>query len=164
LQNQIVDSEYQYLRVFDPEEYPKIELIKKTISNWLEDLKSKNLQLFSFECPVNIVITDQYGRVISNDINQIPNAEMFKIVDTMLFIIPSDLAYSVNIDAYGSGTFNFTRASPIGKDISITKFENIPVTSSTKASVEIEPNVTNYTMSIDYNGDGVSNYPHHNRF
>jgi parallel beta-helix repeat protein len=39
---------------------------------------------------------------------------------------------------------------------SITRFENIPVISSTKASVEIEPRVTDYTMSIDYDGDGVT--------
>jgi hypothetical protein len=62
----------------------------------------------------------------------------------------------VDIDAYDTGTFNFTRVSPIGNDITITKFENIPVTSNTKASVEIEPGVTDYTMSIDYNGDGVT--------
>jgi hypothetical protein len=33
----------------------------------------------------------------------------------------------------------------------------IPVTSSTKASVEIEPGVTDYTICIDYDGDGDIN-------
>jgi parallel beta-helix repeat protein len=81
---------------------------------------------------------------------------MLIIDETKIFYLPADLRYSVDIDAYGSGTFNFTRVSPIGNDISITKFENIPVTSNTKASVEIEPGVTDYTMSMDYNGDGVT--------
>ena len=108
------------------------------------------------DCPVNATITDQYGRIISDDgTNEIPDANMIITKAMKIFYLPADLTYSVDIDAYDSGTFNFTRFSPVGNDISITKFENIPVTSSTKASVEIEPGVTDYTMSIDYNGDGT---------
>jgi hypothetical protein len=109
------------------------------------------------ECPVNATITDQYGRIISDDgTNEIPDADMFITEETKLFYLPANLTYLTEINAYDIGTFNFTRVSPIGTDISITKFENIPVTSNTKAYVEIEPGVTDYTMSIDYNGDGVT--------
>ena len=108
-----------------------------------------------FECPVNTTITDQYGRIVAdNGTNEIPNASMLITNETKIFYLPADLTYSVDIDAYDTGTFNFTRVSPVGNDISITKFENISVTESTKASVEIVPNATNYTMSIDYDGDG----------
>ena len=107
-------------------------------------------------CPVNATITDQYGRIISDDgTNEMPDADMLITDDTKIFYLPADLTYSTEIDAYDTGTFNFTRVSPIGTDISITKFENISITTSTKAFVEIEPDVTNYTMSIDYDGDGV---------
>ena len=107
------------------------------------------------DCPVNATITDQYGRIIADDgANEISNASMLITNETKIFYLPADLTYSTEIDAYDTGTFNFTRVSPIGTDISITKFENISVTASTKASVEIEQNVTNYTVSIDYDGDG----------
>jgi parallel beta-helix repeat protein len=106
--------------------------------------------------PVNATITDQYGRITSDDgTNEIPDADMIISDEIKIFYLPADLTYSIEIDAYDTGTFNFTRVSPIGTDISITAFENISVTSSTKASVEIEPNVIDYTMGIDYNGDGV---------
>jgi len=115
----------------------------------------KNKETIIIDCPINATITDQYGRIIAdNGTNEIPNASMLIINETKIFYLPADLTYSVDIDAYDTGTFNFTRISPVGNDISITKFENISVTESTKASVEIVPNVTNYTMSIDYNGDG----------
>jgi len=111
--------------------------------------------VISIDCPVNATITDQYGRIIAdNGTNEIPNASMLITNEIKTFYLPADLTYSVDIDAYDAGIFNFTRISPVGNDISITKFENISVTESTKASVEIVPNVTNYTMSIDYNGDG----------
>ena len=111
--------------------------------------------VISIDCPVNATITDQYGRIIAdNGTNEIPNASMLITNEIKTFYLPADLTYSVDIDAYDTGTFNFTRISPVGNDFSITKFENISVTESTKASLEIVPNVTNYTMSIDYNGDG----------
>ena len=107
------------------------------------------------ECPVNVTITDQRGREVSDSgINEIPDATVLIKDEKKAFYLPADLTYSVDIEAYDSGTFNFTRLSPFGNNISITKFENIPVTSSTKASVEIEPGVIDYTMSIDYDGDG----------
>jgi hypothetical protein len=108
------------------------------------------------ECPVNATITDQYGRIIAdNGTNEILDADMIIMNETKIFYLPANLTYSVDIGAYDTGTFNFTRVSPIGSDISITKFENISITASTKAFVEIKPDVTNYTMSIDYDGDGV---------
>jgi len=118
---------------------------------------NKDKTTILLDCPVNATITDQYGRIISDDgTNEIPDASMIITNETKIFYLPADLIYSVDIDAYDTGTFNLTRVSPVGNDITITKFENIPVTSSTKASLEVIPNVTNYTMSIDYDGDGVT--------
>jgi hypothetical protein len=127
----------------------------KQYNAWQAEMLKKQNQYFEVYCPVNVVITDQYGRCLSSDgTRDIPNANMVKIQDMKLFSLPADLTYSTEIDAYDTGTFNFTRVLPIGNDISITKFENIPITASTKAFVEIGPDVTNYTMSIDYDGDG----------
>jgi len=118
-------------------------------------IQQSPLNMLSINCPVNATITDQYGRIIADDgTNEIPNASMLITSETKTFYLPADLTYSVDIDAYDAGTFNFTRISPVGNNILITKFENISVTESTKASLEIVPNVTNYTINIDYNGDG----------
>jgi len=87
------------------------------------------------DCPVNATITDQYGRIVADSgTNEIPNASMLITNETKIFSLPADLTYSVDIDAYDTGTFNFTRVSPVGNDISITKFENISVTESTNGS------------------------------
>ncbi|HEX37755.1 MAG TPA: hypothetical protein ENG70_02710, partial [Candidatus Cloacimonetes bacterium] len=128
-----------------------------SLYNWqkLEQLETTSYTTVLFNCPVNATITDQYGRIIAdNGTNEITDADMIITNETKIFYLPADLTYSVDIDAYDTGTFNFTRFSPVGNEITITKFENIPVTSSTKASVEIEPGVIDYTMSIDYDGDG----------
>jgi hypothetical protein len=134
-----------------------IEPVKNGIKPLWGETWSRGEILLHFGCPVHITITDQYGRVISDEgANDIPGAMVSVVNEAKTFRLPAHLKYSVEISAYDSGIFNFTRVSPIGNDISITKFENIPVTSSTKASVEIEPDVTDYTVSIDYNGDGVT--------
>ena len=131
-------------------------LYQKVHNAWLEQqLQLQKYQIVSVMCPVNTTITDQYGRVISdNGINEIPDANMTTTNETKIFYLPTTIAYSAEIDAYDTGKFNFTRFSPIEGDILITKFENISITSSTIAFVEVEQDVTNYTMSIDYNGDG----------
>jgi parallel beta-helix repeat protein len=119
--------------------------------------KRLDLELLVFSCPVHVTITDKSGRVITDTgINEIQNANIIVKGEEKIFYLPLDCTYSTEINAYDSGTFNFTRASPFGNNISITKFENIPITASTKASVDIEPGVTDYTMSVDYNGDGVT--------
>ncbi|MCD6572500.1 MAG: PKD domain-containing protein, partial [Thermoplasmata archaeon] len=113
--------------------------------------------IVDIHCPVNVTITDQYGRIIAdNGTNEIPNATMIIINDTKTFYLPSNLTYSVEITAYGTGTFNFTKISPVGSNISITKFTNIPVTNNTVANIEIEPNATTLSMNIDCNGDGYT--------
>ena len=141
-------DEFSYYEFHYPHSYIKFVIMETT-------LLSRDRTTLTLECPVNATITDQYGRIISdNGTNQISNASMLITNRTKMFYLPANLIYSTEIDAYDTGTFNFTRVSPVESDISITKFENISVTASTKASVEIVPNVTNYTMSIDYDGDG----------
>jgi PGF-CTERM protein len=132
--------------------YPKIEPLSAEGGHlkYLSDITT-----LALECPVNATITDRDGRTISDDgTNEIPGADMFITEDTKIFYLPADLTYSTEIDAYDSCTFNFTSVSPVGNEISITKFEDIPITSNTKVSVDIVPEETDYTMSIDSEGDG----------
>ena len=155
--NEILYEDYKYALADKAVAMPSLINLKEVIDALFGILTQNNQNLLIFECPVNATITDQSGRVISDEgINEIPDASMILTDEVKIFYLPADLTYSVGIDAYGSGTFNFSRVSPVGNDISITKFENVPIASNTKASVEIEPDVTDYTMNIDYNGDGVT--------
>ncbi len=175
--NKIVEyGDYGYIIVYDPNipyttssvlAYSRAAVFNNLTNSFSYDLNyvkfvyviadtlPSDTTTLALECPVNTTITDQYGRIISDDgTNEIPDANMVITNETKIFYLPANLTYSTEIDAYDTGTFNFTRVSPIGNDISITKFENISVTASTEASVEVVSNATNYTMSIDYDGDG----------
>ncbi len=137
------------------EYYLKADSVEKVLIVKESSAKTAQTQTIFMQCSINTTITDQYGRIIAdNGTNEIPDADMLITNETKIFYLPANITYSTDIDAYDTGTFNFTRISPIGTDISITKFENISVTASTKVSVGVVPNATNYTMSIDYNGDG----------
>ncbi|CAD6493583.1 MAG: hypothetical protein DIAAKJNI_00519 [Candidatus Argoarchaeum ethanivorans] len=106
-------------------------------------------------CPVNLTVVDQYGLVVSNNgTNQIPNASVIIIGDAKTFYLPADLIYSVSVDAYDAGTFNFTSITPVNDGILITGFMNVSITENTTATLEVEPNEAIHTMKIDYDGDG----------
>jgi len=117
----------------------------------LKYLKNNNLNLAIFSCPVNITITDQYGRVLSDDgINEIPNARVEIVGETKMFYIPSNLTYTVNVDAYDYGNFSLTLLTA---NEEIATFSNISVNPNTEAVVHISP-FSAPTMDIDYDGDG----------
>ncbi len=152
-----ISDAYKYAAAANINVIASEHLLRENIDNFRVLFRGDFFNLLTFHCPVNVTITDQYGRIISDDgTDEISDADMLITEDTKIFYLPADLTYTTEIDAYDTGAFNFTRLSPIGNDISITKFENIQITSSTKASVDIEPGVTDYTMSIDYNGDGTT--------
>jgi len=106
---------------------------------------------------VNITIIDQYGRVISdNGTNQIPNATVASTDETKFFYLPLDLTYNVSISAYNTGNFTLTIITPIANNtVAGIIYENIPVTYTTKATLEIVPNQIAQIMKIDNDGDDV---------
>ena len=113
--------------------------------------------ILSVECPVNVTITDQYNRVISdNGTNEILNATIISSNGTKIFYLPANLTYNVDVCAYDVGNFTLTKMAPITNEIAVIHvFDNISITNKTKATLEIRPNEMNQTMDIDYNGDGV---------
>jgi hypothetical protein len=109
-----------------------------------------------FECPLTVKITDQYGRTISDaGINEIPGAEFLALGEAKAFYLPLTLEYHVEIQGTKSGTFNFTMGLPYGETLSILGSPNIPITENTRAYMNITPGVADYTISIDFNGDGL---------
>jgi ribosomal protein S27E len=94
------------------EYYLEAESVEKILTVKEPSVKTAQTQTIAIQCPVNATITDQYGRIISDDgTNEIPDADMIVMEDMKIFYLPADLRYSVDIDAYDTGTFNFTMFS-----------------------------------------------------
>lgn len=129
---------------------------KKLIDDFIRYILS-NWKIISLECPVNATITDQYGRVISDDgINEIPNAGVATGGDAKVFFVPPDLTYTVDIKAYDSGNFTLTQLAHLTNEYSsVISFTNISVNSNTKASVIIDPTEV-HDLKIDNDGDGTT--------
>jgi len=103
-------------------------------------------------CPVNIEITDQYNRIITDaGINEIPGAYCDITDKHMIFYLPPDLSYSTKVESYEKGTFGYETACPIetGSMGEITFDEDVAVDSNTTVRI------AGLAMEIDYDGDGV---------
>jgi hypothetical protein len=127
--------------------------VKELISN-LDKIKS---YLYIFDCPIDITITDQYGRIIDNKGNNgIPSANVKIIGDSKMFLLPADLDYTINIDAYDSGDFTFTQINPLTSEYaSLISFVEVPITENTEAISEVSSTNPEYKIKIDYDGDGT---------
>jgi len=120
----------------------------------LYDIKSK---LFIFNCPIDISIIDQYGRIIDNKgKNEIPDAKVKISGNSKMFLLPADLDYTINIDAFDSGDFTFTQINPLTSEYaSVVSFVEVPITENTEAISEVSSTNPEYKIKIDYDGDGI---------
>jgi len=113
----------------------------------------------AFACPVNIVITDDYGRNVSdNGVNEIPGAtaSSAELNEVYVFYLPQQVAYHVTIKAYEPGSFTMIETVPVeqGKSM-LNVFSAVAVTSETVATVEIIPEEMDRVLRIDSDGDGI---------
>lgn len=130
---------------------------------WAQQVMSAYMDIINqrtsaiIQCPVNVTITDQYGRIVAdNGTNQIPNATVASTNDMKYFGLPLELNYSVLISAYGPGDFYLIVTQPTANSsVSMDIYENISVGFGTQATLEITPHQMNQTMGIDNDGDGV---------
>jgi hypothetical protein len=132
-----------------------IQEFEKAIVKKLDD--KKLLGLF-FQCPINITVVDQYGRIINDDgTNEIPDAKIDNIGDLKMFLLPVDLNYTVNINAYDSGNFSFTQINPLtNESASVISFKDVSITENTKAMIDVGSANPECMMQIDYDGDGTT--------
>ena len=108
-------------------------------------------------CPVNVTITDQYNRIISDDgTNEIPDALIITSNEQKLFYLPTELTYHVDFNANDAGKFTTTAVSPVSDNTAAIKvFDNISITENTHATLDLAANEEN-PMNIDYDGDGTT--------
>jgi len=138
------------------------EVMYVLLSNFDEepiDLRYPHPIYHYYCCPVNVTITDEYGRIIDDQgTNEIPGA-YFKerlMEEVKIFQLPPNLSYNSTSTAYNQGNFTLVEAIPAATDtMLINVFSNIPVTNETTATIEIISSETIRPMAIDYDGDGV---------
>ncbi len=130
-------------------------ILKEMYRNIVNYLFTTGHMIFSFHSPVNVTIKDQYGRIVNDEgINNIPGANID--VGSKMFVLPTNLDYTINISAYDSGNFSMTQAYPLTNwSASVISFKNISINKNTKATVDINSTNQNYTIKIDKNGDGI---------
>jgi hypothetical protein len=121
-------------------------------------LNGKAISVYS---PLNIEIIDQYGNhtgLISDEStieNNIPNADYEIFGEHKFVYLPTDDSqkYSIQIIGTGNGVFTLTDANIANNEVTGMKvFNQIPVTTNLKGSVNIEDNPS---ISLDNDGDGI---------
>ena len=119
---------------------------------------AKQMGISVFKCPVNVTITDDYGRVISEVENQIPGAiyEYFDTTDTKIFYLPLALTYYVQTNATDNGNITISQITPLESIYEIA-FSNVAfnLTSETVAEFDLMPYDANYTLRVDEDSDGL---------
>ncbi len=131
--------------------------IQQYINNFVPHLYDGVKKLVSFNCPVNVTITDAYGRVINEMLNEIPNATYRKIGEGKYFYLPMNMNYSIFIEGYGSGDFTVTQITPItNKTASVNSIVNVSLSNQTEGSINLGVGDTNYCLNMDYDGDNMT--------
>jgi parallel beta-helix repeat protein len=117
---------------------------------------------FVVESPADILITNEHGQQIGYYQGQIinemgDNATVIVHNDKKYILIFEQMRSDFNITLCGTdtGAVNYYMGLSMPSSDVVYGYTNISVNPNTKATIEIEPGITNYTMSIDYDGDGV---------
>ena len=135
------------------------ELYKKALIEVRKMLSEMRVSVF--KCPVNVTITDDYGRIISEIENQIPGAsfEYFEMTAAKVFYLPLNLTYNVQLKATASGNCTISQITPT-ESVYETAFSQATfnLTSETVAQFYLLPSSANYTLKVDENGDGSVDY------
>jgi len=136
----------------------KVNYLKIRMIEYFRTLERRILDL---KCPVNVTITDEYGRVISEVENQIPGAsfEYYNLTDIKIFYLPLNLTYKVQVDATDYGNLTICQIAPTESlyetAVSVVMFN---LTKATKAQFDLLPFNATYTLKVDENGDGTIDY------
>jgi len=119
----------------------------------------ERIHTIAFACPVQIVITDEFGRSISDTgINNIPGASVSidEITELIVFYLPPNLSYTVYVNSYDTGEFSVMEQLPLSdKETLVNIFANIDVMDQTKITFEVVEGETSRLLKIDYDGDGT---------
>jgi len=140
--------------------YLMLSFVPNVLSDFYYNLNryTGNYYAVPIGCPVNITITDQFGRTINNNgINNIPNTYILKIDNLTIFFMPENLTSNIKINATDEGVCNILKATVGSKNnVSITGKFNIPITDLTKINLTLNFSTSNYVIYVDSDGDDIT--------
>ncbi len=137
------------------------------------DVSNTNKLELSVHSPVSLDVYDQNGRHVglskiasstpdgSFIDTQIPNSQYYQIGDDKYITIPNAANYTVKLQGQAQGSFTLDTETLSGDNVvSSSSFEDVPVSTSTEATLSISSSipVASSTLSVDLNGDGKSDY------
>jgi len=106
------------------------------------------------------LITDEYGRKIGYldgvPVNEIPDGVIEIFGDFQTYQIPLSLNYDIQITGKEQGVFELHLTKPNPDDTMLNLiYEDVPTENNSEASLTIGPSVTDFTMQLDQDGDGL---------
>ncbi len=111
--------------------------------------------------PLTLGVTDSQGNYtgldpVTKKIREEISGVTYEIIgDTQYISLPSDLSGQVKLSGYDNGTFSLDIEKQSGNNIvESLSFQSVPVSTTTKVTLDINPLVSSSTISLDKNGDG----------
>jgi len=115
--------------------------------------------ILALHCPADMFITNSEGYITGikdgEFIQEIPDSYVNSIGEEEIYLVLANDTYTVKIHGTGDGEFNFIPEFSSWDESRVFGFTDTLVTSNTIAYSEIDPNMTEYTLEIDYDGDNV---------
>jgi len=117
---------------------------------------------FSTHSPVNLHVYDSQGHHtgLTSDGNfetSIPESNFFQVGDNTFISVPGSASYTVKIDAYATGSFDFKVKELDGNDIqNAAIYADVPIKNPTlKADLQFTSLNNLATLNVDEEGDGI---------
>jgi hypothetical protein len=106
------------------------------------------------------LITDEYGRKIGYldgaPINEIPDGVIEIFGNFQTYQIPLSLNYDIQIKGKEQGVFELHLTKPNPDDTMLNLiYEDVPTENNSEASLTIGSSITDFTMHLDQDGDGI---------
>ncbi|MDP3792734.1 MAG: hypothetical protein Q8Q89_03305 [bacterium] len=116
---------------------------------------------FSTHSPVNLHVYDSSGNHTGltpegNIETNIPDSDLVQVGDNTFIFVPDEAEYSVNIDAYATGSFDFKiKELENGQVSELVIYNNIPINDAElEADLEFISIASQSYLDVDENGDG----------
>ncbi|HPE63297.1 MAG TPA: hypothetical protein PLQ49_04220, partial [Methanothrix sp.] len=116
--------------------------LKDMAKSWIEALKNEGWFAAAVRCPADALFTDSSGRRVGTIdgrvVNEIPGAEVMSSGEVEIYLLPADLAYSLEITGTGAGLLDLDVIAPVGEaSAKVVSFTNVSVGSGGKLTSEI---------------------------
>ena len=104
-------------------------------------------------------ITNSQGQITGTKdgefIHEIPNSYVNSLGEEEIYLVPANDVYNIEIHGTGDGEFSFLPEFSSWNESRVFGYVNTLVNPTTVAYLEIDPNMIEYILEIDYDGDNV---------